>query len=67
MTAQKILQVASDLIDKINDPTYPLCIVDDKEPKREGAFQISIDILEQKLLLHKGFVCIDFNKRYEAK
>lgn len=43
--------------------TKPLFIMDDKHDTenanfREGAFAIPIDILEQKLLLHKGLVMV---------
>jgi len=35
----------------------PLFIMDDKN-LREGAFAIPLDILEQKLRLHKGLVMV---------
>lgn len=67
VTAQKILVVAAELIEKIKDPRHPLTIVPDSEARREGAYQIPLDVLEQKLMLHRGFVCVDFNRRTEAK
>ena len=43
--------------------TEPLFVMDDKHDRensnyREGAYAIPIDILEQKLLLHKGLVMV---------
>ena len=67
VTAQKILVVAAELIEKIKDPNHPLTIIADSDPGREGAYQIPLDVLEQKLMLHRGFVCVDFNRRTEAK
>jgi len=51
----------------------PLEIIDDKYngPNgvnlREGAFPIPIDILEQKLMLHKGLVMVAQGERQKAK
>ena len=75
VTAWKILQVANNLINKINDRDHPLTIMDEKALKsigakeqiKEGAFAISIDILEQKLLLHSGFVSVELKRYDEAK
>ena len=70
MTAQKILQVAEDLLDKLKDPDHPLKLIGENDSeyyRREGAFEIPIEILEQKLILMRGLVCADFHLRTSAK
>ena len=68
VTAQKILKVAEDLVEKVKDPDHPLVIVeDDDENQRAGAEVIPIEILEQKLILTRGLVCVEFHMKNEAK
>ena len=60
--------MAEDLVDKVKDPDHPLVIVeDDDENQRAGAEVIPIEILEQKLILTRGLVCIEFHMKREAK
>ena len=67
LTAAKILAVAEGLINKVKDEDCPLSIVSDALAIRESAFEVPIEILEQKLLLHRGLLMLSFNKPFDAR
>ena len=62
--------MATDLLDKLKNPDHPLKLIGanhSESYRREGACEIPIDILEQKLILMRGLVCADFHLQSTAK